>query len=203
MTQAHDIMFWVQPLIAAFTGWFTTWIAFFMLFHPRKPIHIFGLTIQGIFPKRQASFANKLGSVVGKELLHFDEIAAKIKNPENLASVMPDIDAHIDIFLNEKLKERMPMISMFVGTGTLTKIKEGLMEEITIMLPQIIGKYADTLGQQIDVERMVREKVANFSSDKLEDILQGVMKREFRFVEAIGGVFGFLIGVAQMLLSML
>jgi uncharacterized membrane protein YheB (UPF0754 family) len=50
---------------------------------------------------------------------------------------------------------------------------------------------------------MVREKVANFSSDKLEDILQGVMKREFRFVEAIGGVFGFLIGVAQMLLSML
>jgi len=194
-------MFWLQPFIAAFTGWFTTWIAFFMLFHPRKPIRLFGMTIQGIFPKRQQTFANKLGSVVANELLHFDEIAMHIKNPGELDAVLPDIEKHIDIFLQERLKEKLPVISMFVGQGTMDKIKEGLMEEIKVMLPQVIEKFADNLSSRIDIQKMVTEKVAGFSSDKLEEILQAVMKKEFRFVELVGGVLGFLIGVVQLALS--
>ena len=193
----------MQPLTAAFTGWFTTWIAFYMLFHPRKPIYIFGLTIQGIFPKRQKTFAMKLGAVVGKELLHFDEIAMKIKDPEALARVMPGIEKHIDVFLNVKLQEKLPVISMFVGQGTMVKIKEGLMEEINLMLPEVIGQYADNLSQNINVEKIVTDKINNFSSDKLEEILQAVMKKEFRFIELIGGVFGFLIGLVQMMLALI
>ena len=197
----HGIMFWLQPAIAAFTGWFTTWIAFYMLFHPRKAVRLFGMTIQGIFPKRQKTFAMKLGAVVANELLHFKDIAAQIKNPEELAKVMPDIEKHIDVFLNERLKEKLPVISMFVGQGTLEKIKEGLLEEINLMLPEVIGKYADNLAHKIDVERMVTEKVSNFSSDKLEEILAAVMKKEFKFVELVGGVLGFVIGLIQMGLS--
>jgi len=197
----HGIMFWLQPAIAAFTGWFTTWIAFYMLLHPRKPIRLFGMTIQGIFPKRQKTFAQKLGAVVANELLHFKDIAAQIKDPEELAKVMPDIEKHIDVFLNERLKEKLPIISMFVGQGTLEKIKEGLMDEIQVMLPEVIGKYADNLAHKIDVERMVTEKVSNFSSDKLEEILAAVMKKEFKFVELVGGVLGFVIGLIQMGLS--
>jgi uncharacterized membrane protein YheB (UPF0754 family) len=194
----NDLMFWLQPFIAAFTGWFTTWIAFFMLFHPKKPINFFGLKIQGIFPKRQMVFATKLGAVVANELIHFDEIARHIKNPEELAKVMPQIEEHVDTFLNQKLKEKLPIISMFVGQGTMEKIKEGLMEEINLMLPQVIGKYVDNLSQKIDVQKMVTEKVAGFSSDKLEEILLAVMKKEFRFVELVGGVLGFVIGLIQM-----
>jgi len=172
-----------------------------MLFHPRKPIRLFGMTIQGIFPKRQQTFANKLGSVVANELLHFDEIAMHIKNPGELDAVLPDIEKHIDIFLQERLKEKLPVISMFVGQGTMDKIKEGLMEEIKVMLPQVIEKFADNLSSRIDIQKMVTEKVAGFSSDKLEEILQAVMKKEFRFVELVGGVLGFLIGVVQLALS--
>ncbi len=190
-----------QPFVSAFIGWFTTWLAFYMLFHPRKPIRIFGLTIQGIFPKRQHIFAIKLGNVVANDLLNATEIAAKIKDPEQLASVMPDIEKHIDTFLNTRLKEKLPVIAMFVGQGMLEKVKESLMEEIQVMLPEVIGKYADNLVHKIDVQKMVTEKVAGFSSDKLEEILSAVMKREFRLIEAICGVFGFLIGLIQVGLS--
>jgi len=191
-------MFWLQPLVAAFTGWFTTWIAIFMLFHPREPKRFLGITIQGVFPKRQKVFAAKLGAVVANELLHFSDIAAQIKDPQQLAAVKPSIETHIDAFLHVKLKEKLPVISMFVGEGTLQKIKEGLLEEIDNLLPEVIGKYADNLASKIDVERMVTEKVENFSSDKLEEILAAVMSKEFRFVEVIGGVLGFVIGLIQL-----
>lgn len=199
----NDLMLWTQPFIAAFIGWFTTWLAFYMLFNPRKPIHIFGLKIQGIFPKRQHVFAAKLGKVVANELLNFDDIARQIKDPAQLEAVMPDIDKHVNTFLHEKLKEKLPVIAMFVGQGMLDKVKEGLMEEIRIMLPEVIGKYVDNLATKIDVEKMVTDKVASFSSDKLEEILSVVMKKEFRFVEAICGVFGFIIGLVQLALTLL
>ena len=196
-------MFWLQPFIAAFTGWFTTWIAIYMLFHPRNPKRFLGITIQGIFPKRQRQVAEKLGSVVAKELIHFSEIATQLKDPEMLQGLNPTIEKHLDNFLQVKLKEKLPIISMFVGDGTMQKIKEGMMEEISLLLPEIISQYTDSLSERIDIEKMVTEKVSNFSSDKLEEILQSVMKKEFKFIEIIGGVLGFVIGLIQMGLSFL
>ncbi len=199
----NDLMFWLQPFIAAFTGWFTTWIAIYMLFHPREPKNFLGIRIQGIFPKRQRQVAEKLGSVVAKELIHFDDIAGQLKDPDMLSGLTPTIEKHLDTFLQVKLKEKLPVIAMFVGEGTMQKIKEGMLEEISLLLPEIIGQYTDTLSKKIDIEQMVVEKVSNFSSDKLEQILESVMKREFRFIEIIGAVLGFVIGAIQLGLSLL
>jgi len=196
-------MFWLQPFIAAFTGWFTTWIAIYMLFHPRNPVRFLGITIQGIFPKRQRQVAEKLGAMVAQELIQFDDIAALLKNQEQLNALTPTIEKHLDSFLQVKLKEKLPVISMFVGTNTLDKIKEGMLEEISLLLPELIHQYTDSLSKQIDIEKMVTEKVSNFSSDKLEQILESVLKKEFKFIEIIGGVLGFVIGLIQLGLAFL
>ncbi|OSZ78889.1 DUF445 domain-containing protein [Chitinophagaceae bacterium IBVUCB1] len=196
-------MLYLIPFISAFIGWFTNWIAIKMLFHPKEPVRFLGITIQGIFPKRQQQFAQKLGVLVATELLHFNDIAAKLKDPQQLESVTPVIEAHIDTFLRVKLQEKLPVVSMFIGDNTIGKLKDGMMEEINSLLPEVIGRYADNLSQKVDVEKMVTEKVANFSSDKLEEILTAIMSKEFRFVEIIGGVLGFVIGLVQILLTLL
>lgn len=191
------------PFISAFIGYFTNWIAIKMLFHPKKPVNVLGITIQGIFPKRQAQFAQKLGVLVATELIHFDEIAAKLKDPEQLKALNPTIETHIDSFLRVRLKEKIPVVAMFIGDNTINKLKDGMMEEINVLLPEVIDQYTHGLGKKIDIEKMVTEKVAAFSSDKLEDILQAIMKKEFRFVEILGGVVGFLIGLLQVAITLL
>ncbi len=174
-----------------------------MLFHPKEPINILGIKVQGIFPKRQEQFAQKLGVLVANELIHFDDIADKLKDEEQLKVLTPTIEAHINTFLQVRLKEKIPVIAMFVTGSTLDKIKDGMMEEINTLLPQIITQYTDGLKEQLDIERMVTEKVAGFSSDKLEEILFAIMKKEFRFVEILGGVVGFLIGLLQVAITLL
>ena len=197
----NDVMFWLQPFIAAFTGWFTTWIAIFMLFHPKQPKRFLGITIQGVFPKRQKQFAMKLGKVVATELINFKDIAEQLKDPRHLSHVKPIIEKHLDDFLKVKLKEKLPVIAMFVSDGMLGQIKEGMLEEIEQLLPDVLSHYTDSMTNKIDIEQMVTNKVADFSSDKLEEILKIVMSKEFRFVELIGGVLGFVIGLIQIGLS--
>jgi uncharacterized membrane protein YheB (UPF0754 family) len=197
--------FWLLliPIISAFIGWFTNWIAVKMLFHPKQPIKILGITFQGIFPKRQEQFAIKLGKLVGEQLLSFSDIEQKLTNPANLQKLMPQVEQHIDYFLREKLSESMPMISMFIGDKTIEKLKTTLTTELEHLFPSLIKNYASSLKDELDLEQIVTEKVKNFSSDQLEAILYQVMSREFKFVEIIGGVLGFLIGLLQIAITLL
>ncbi len=191
------------PLISAFIGWFTNWIAIKMLFHPREPKKILGITFHGIFPKRQHQFAEKLGKLVSQELLSFTDIESKITDPRNLDQIMPMVDQHIDNFLRVKLAEAMPMISMFIGEKTINQLKEVFLKEMQELFPVIMGNYMGKLKDQLDLEKIVVDKVASFSSDKLESILNQIMSKEFKFVEIIGGVLGFIIGLIQILITLL
>lgn len=189
------------PFISAFIGWFTNWIAIKMLFHPKNPVQILGITFQGIFPKRQRQFAEKLGKLVSEELLSFKDIEGKITNPANINKLMPYVEEHIENFLRVKLAEQMPMISMFIGEKTIADLKIVFVSELTVLFPVIMKNYMGNLQSELDLEKIVTEKVIGFSSDKLEEILVAIMSKEFRFVEIIGGILGFLIGILQILLT--
>lgn len=191
------------PVISAFIGWFTNLIAIKMLFHPRSPKKILGFTIQGIFPKRQRQFAEKLGKLVSTELLSFDDIEEKVTNKENLQAVMPVVESHIDDFLRNKLPASMPMIAMFVGEKTITDMKAIFMQELEVIFPDIMKNYMEQLKQHLDLEKIVVEKVSAFSTDKLEEILHQIMSKEFRFIEVIGAILGFIIGLVQISITMI
>ena len=191
------------PLISAFIGWFTNWVAIKMLFHPKEPKRILGITFHGIFPKRQKIFAEKLGKMISSEFLSFDDIQQKIANPQNLQKLMPVIEGHVDKFLRDKLSDEMPFLSLFIGDKTIRSLKRIFMQELEILFPQLMTSYAVHLQEELDLEKIVTDKVSAFSSDKLENILYQIMSKEFRFVEILGGVIGFIIGIVQVLITFL
>lgn len=194
------MVLYALPLIAALTGYITNFIAVKMLFHPRKPIKLGLVTLQGIFPKRQEKLAEKLGTIVSKELFSMEDVRNALSNPALIGQLNRVIEEKIDTFLQEKLAEKMPMLGMFLNDDTKGKIKATLMEEFDGMLPSMINTLGSQLDDQLDVASIVYDKVANFSSDKLEEILYSIMRKEFTFIEILGGVLGFLIGLIQLLL---
>lgn len=197
------MLIYLIPFISAFIGWFTNWIAIKMLFHPKVEKNILGFKIQGIFPKRQQQFAEKLGQLVSKELISFSDIANKINNPATIAKAMPFIEEHIDSFIKVKLKEEIPLLSMFITDSTMGSIKRGMVNEIESLFPALITKMTSGLQEDLDIEKIVVDKVNGFGSDKLEEILNAIMSKEFKFVEIIGAVLGFIIGFIQVLLTLI
>lgn len=193
--------FIIIPAISAFIGWFTNWIAIKMLFHPKKPKKILGIIFHGIFPKRQRQFAMKLGKLVSNELLSFAEIEQKVCDRGNVEKILPLLETHIDTFLREKLAAEIPMIGMLIGDKTIGQVKGVFMKELEELFPVLMKQYMTILENDLDLEKIVVEKVGSFSSDKLEDILNQIMSTEFRFVEVIGAVLGFIIGLVQVFIT--
>src|SRR2546423_11513157 len=58
-------------VVAAIHGYGAAWMAIWMLFHPYKPIKVFGITIwpQGMIPRHRDKLAQSIGKAVGSELV--------------------------------------------------------------------------------------------------------------------------------------
>lgn len=58
-------------VIATLHGYGAAWLAIWMLFHPYKPVKLWGITIwpQGMIPRHRARLAESIGNAVGNELV--------------------------------------------------------------------------------------------------------------------------------------
>ncbi len=188
---------YLLPFLAALIGWITNYLAIKMLFHPKQPINFGLFVLQGVFPKRQKAFARQIGTIIAQELFSADDIKDIVKESNATESVKTKIDNHVDDFIENRFNKKFPMIATFASDDLLQKFKKVLMEELDDVLPTIQTTYTQKIQEDIDVEEIIAEKVEQFSSDKLEAILFSIMKKEFRFVEFIGAVIGFIIGLFQ------
>lgn len=189
------------PVISACIGWFASRIAIKMLFHPRDPVKILGMTFQGIFPKRQQQIAIKLGKFITSELLSFSEIEQKIADPANVEKILPLLETHIDTFLRKKLPTEIPMLGMLIGDKTISQVKSVFMKELKQLFPLLMRESMTVLQQDFNLQKIINEKARRFSSDKLEKIVNRIMSTEFKFIEITGAVLGFIIGLIQVVIS--
>ena len=191
------------PIIAAIIGWLTNYLAVKMLFHPKVPINVLGISVQGVFPKRQKKLAEKLGSLVANELFSIGDIAKKIEDIAKSEKSMELIGKRIEKTIRNKLVKSFPMLAMFLTDDMVEKVTNLFKSELQDFLTDFTQDIRKSLEENVDVEKLVRNKVEAFSSDKLEQILFAIMKKEFRFIEIIGALLGFIIGCVQLCLTLL
>ena len=194
------MLLYTLPLIGALIGWLTNYIAIKMLFHPRNEVRIFFIPVQGVFPKRQKDLARKLGHIISEELVSVEDLTAHLKEKATSEAILNHIAQRLEEGIASRLPRAFPMLAMFMSSDMTEKIKDFLLGQIGSLNEELIDKLSYEIEEELDVHRIVEEKVAAFSTDKLEEILFSIMRREFKFVEMVGAVLGFLIGVAQILL---
>ena len=185
------------PLISGLIGWLTNWVAIKMLFHPKKPIDFGFFIIQGVFIKRQTAMARKLAEAVEQNLFSHEDIHHKLTSPEFVGSIIPVIGKHLEDLITNKLAQMHPMLAM-IPESMIQGIKELLLKEFELFLPEVMEGASETLQQQIDIQKVIRDKIEGFDVSQLEDLLFQIMKSEFKMIEYVGGVLGLIIGLVQL-----
>ncbi len=200
-SEIHWLLF-LLPLIAALIGWMTNYIAVKMLFHPKEPKKIVGITFHGVFPKRQNVLAEKLGQLVADELFSVSDVSAKIKEFATSDEAMNEVGKRIEMTIRNKLVQAFPMLAMFLTDEMVEKVTGLFKNELKDFLSATSQGMGEKLEENLNVEAMVKERVNAFSSEKLEKLLNQLMKKEFKFIELVGAILGFLIGCLQLVISL-
>lgn len=167
------------PFISAFIGWLGSWIAGKML-------------VQKIIPGRQQQLAMEIGKAASAGF-SFAGIEKKINDPENIKKIMPVVEAHIDDFLRQKLKTKMPMIGMLIGDKTINSLKEIFLKEIEEMFPLILKQFAGDLKKELDIQTLISAKINSVTPSQLQKSFSPVLN----YFGLAGAITGFIVGLVN------
>ncbi|NLR80497.1 DUF445 domain-containing protein [Chitinophaga eiseniae] len=195
-------MIFFLPLIAALIGWLLNSLATTLLFRPYQPVKIGFITLQGVFPKRQAQLAAGIGAMVAGNF-SFEDIKRKLTDPEKIKKIIPLVETHLDAFLRERLPKAMPVLSMFIGDSIVNQIKSHLVAELDTLFPVLINQYLDNAEKDLDLEKMVTEKITAISAEELERTVHRLLPAVLRQFKWLGALTGFITGLIALGISLL
>lgn len=184
------------PLISALIGYVTNYIAVKMLFRPHSPRRFLFLTFHGLVPKRQKQIAESLGRMIERDLLSHKDIQAALLNSGSAEEATAFLNEQVDAFV-AKFVASNPMVGMFLQGGILDQVKTMLAAQLNEKLPEFMGRLVGKVEEQLDIKAIIQSKVEGFDLSKLESLIQEVSAKELKTIELLGGVLGFLVGIAQ------
>jgi len=192
---------WLQlillPAVGAFIGWLTNWVAIRMLFRPHRAVGIGWFRLQGLVPKRRHDLAQKIGEVVERELISHEDISRRVNTPEFHETVRAKVQKHVEVFVKERLYSVPLLGNMMMMDAVADRVRDFIVDEIEKMLPGMVEGFTRGLEDKLEFRKIVTGKVEAFELDKLEEIVLSIARKELHYIEILGGVLGFAIGLVQ------
>jgi uncharacterized membrane protein YheB (UPF0754 family) len=125
------------PILTGLFGWMLIWLLAKSLFFPTKAIKIGGF-----------SWESNLSRIINQfpfELL----IPNETDNETSFKAMQPLMEEKLDFFFNHTIKDKLPMMSMFIGEKTVAQLKSVFLEELATIFPQIVGQFAQNTKMNI------------------------------------------------------
>jgi hypothetical protein len=120
------MQFILLPFMVGIFSWFLVWFLVKMLFFPKFPFTI------GSF-QWEAPFVKLIKQLPVEEIL-------LSPSAQSFKSLTPFLDQQLDHFFQHTIKEKLPMISMFIGEKTVGELKWVFMQELEQLFPTLLEK---------------------------------------------------------------
>ena len=193
-----DIESWVLisiPLLSAFIGWLTNWLAVQMLFRPREPV----LGIQGVVPRRRTDLAKRVAAVVEQELVSHQDFIDVLTSSEFIELIVTSIEERVEAALKNNFGN-LPLYHSLLSSLPIQSIKAQHLEILRREIPLALSELAEKAEQEFDLRTLIEQKLLAADVGDFESIVRRVASRELKFIEALGGVVGLLVGLGQIAL---
>ena len=199
---SDDLTVWVVigvPLITAFIGYITNWAAVKMIFHPREFVGIGPIGWQGVIPARNAKFAADIAANVG-EVLSARDLAAGF-DPDEVEVLLADrLDAEMPAVVREAAEVIHPGLWDDMAPEAQQMVIGQLRAEGSQMAREVMGDLTELSDELLDLKALVVDLLSGENVDRLVRLFQRLGRKELRFIEYYGGVFGFGVGCLQVVL---
>jgi uncharacterized membrane protein YheB (UPF0754 family) len=152
-----------------------------------------------LIPRRQQQLAAEAAAIIEREILQQHMILHEIKKVE-LGPYLQEA-AHKLVWdrIGPQLQS-IPLLGSFINDSALARFEVIAKEAIQAEAAPLIEKVATEFEASVDLKQMIEDNIAAFDLARLETIVNQVAQREFRTIERLGAVLGFLIGIVQVAL---
>lgn len=191
------LLFIIVSGVTAFIGWVTNWAAVKMIFHPEKFVGLGPVGWQAIIARRGDKFATGVADMVTNNLITAEELAGRF-DPDELEAVFADT---LDEELRAMCRDAAEVIQPGAWGNLPDHVKEMALAQAKAQSRElshdIFGRLQKLAPELLDLHGLVFSQLSGKNVNRLSRLTWEIGHKEFRFIELSGGVFGFIIGLAQ------
>ena len=154
---------------------------------------------QGLIPRRQKQLAQESAEIIEREILQQRMILLEIKKIE----LGPYLEEAAKTIVWKRIGPQLraiPLLGGFINDGTLAKFEVIAAASMKEEASPLIEKVATQFEDSVNLKQIIEDNIAAFDLNRLEAIVNQVASREFRTIERLGAVLGFMIGCLQVAL---
>ncbi len=156
---------------ATLHGYAGAWLAVRMLFRPRYPVKLLGITVfpQGMIPRHRDRLATAIGKAVGQELVSTDTIVEQLTGKDFLHKKIQNV---VDSYTNDLLSQDYPSLIEALPRNIREPILEaiaGLQLRLAEHITAILHSEESTTAISSFVTRRVDEVLGKRVSDVIDD----------------------------------
>ena len=154
---------------ATIHGYIGAWLAVRMLFRPRNPVRLFGLTVfpQGMIPRHRARLAEAIGRAVGEELVSQETIVEELFQKEFLRRKIQRV---VDSYSDELLSQNYPSLIEALPAN----LREPVLDAISSLQLKIGEHIQSVLKSEetiLSISGFVERRVDEFLSRRVSEVI--------------------------------
>jgi uncharacterized membrane protein YheB (UPF0754 family) len=187
---------WILPAAGFGVGYMTNWIALKLVFHPREPMKIGPVTVQGLFHKRQAEVAKAFGQTVATKVLNADNIVASVMDSPGAGRMNEVVERRIDELIAKY--EAHPMAVLVLPLEERPGLRADLLERVKREWPKPGGFFHTFAGQAVDLQGELERRMAALDRASYEGVLRPAFQQDEWKLILAGAVLGTVAGILQL-----
>ena len=188
---------WMLPAFGGFVGFFSDWAALQMMFRPLEPRKYLGITVQGLFLRRQQEVARDYAALISKELLTPANMIEELCRGPLSDRIMDLLHRHVRLMIDNQSGMVKPLVVYAVGTQQYIAMKSNVAQKIMAQLPETMKHMESYAEDAMDIRNTLVERMQRLTPTEFEGMLRPAFKEDEWSLIAVGAALGFLVGELQ------
>lgn len=186
---------WTLPAFGFVVGYATNWLALWLIFEPKTPRKFLGMTIQGLFHRRQKEIAKEFGDVVSQRVFNNENIFAEISSGEPRRKLLAIVESKADALIGRYKSH--PMAMMMMKPELVTALKTDLLRDVEAEMFRPGSLVQQFVDKSDKIRVMLQERMAVMDAEGYENVLRPAFKQDEWKLIVAGAALGLAVGVIQ------
>jgi uncharacterized membrane protein YheB (UPF0754 family) len=195
----HFVTFWwLLPVLGVLIGWFTNWVALWMIYEPPEWRRYGPLRWKGLFIRRQPEVADVYAVIVADEILTVAEFGRELLNGPQSDRTRALIEAALEPAIDRATGELRPAVRVAVGHRRYEGIRHAFATEpIDLVLdPLTDPQFSRT--QSATMRKLIAERMREMAPADFGEMLRTATREDEWLLLAHGAVLGLIGGLVHL-----